>query len=140
MKRIITLYLTSKCEFSPWVFNKSDTHIYQDTNKKKFPNIFAGTWPKIHNFYLPPHPLKNHIILNSYPHSLNNFKKPSWVARNSCFSKLTMTAMVRDTVGVHCHCESRKLHFKHVYIFTPNSLPRLIFFFYQLHDYSIADN
>lgn len=108
--------------------------------KKNFPTFLLEHGLKSIIFTSPPHPLKNHIILNSYPHSLNNFKKPSWVARNSCFSKLTMTAMVRDTVGVHCHCESRKLHFKHVYIFTPNSLPRLIFFFYQLHDYSIADN
>ena len=115
--------------------------IYIKTQIKKiFPTVLLEQGLRSTIFTSPSHPLKNHIILNSYPHSLNNFKKPSWVARNSCFSKLTMTAMVRDTVGVHCHCESRKIHFKHVYIFTPNSLTRLIFFFYQLHNYSIADN
>ena len=56
-------------------------------------------------------PPKSQIILNSYPVFPNSFKKSSWVARNSCSSKLVMTAMVRDTFGAHCHSKSeRKLH------------------------------
>lgn len=101
--------LTLKCGFSLWVFYKSAIHIYQDTNQKTFPTFLLEHALKSTIFNPPP---QNQIILNSYLLSLNNFKRPSWVARNSCFSILTMTAMVRDTVGVHCHYESRKLHFK----------------------------